>query len=106
MESLVTTVEDQIDRAKVRAVHLQVGELTCVVPDALHFCFEVCARGTRLEGAELAIHRIPARVRCRTCGSDAAADRFCAMCACGSVDVEVLAGRELRVRDVEVDEVA
>jgi hydrogenase nickel incorporation protein HypA/HybF len=102
MESLVTAVEEQVEAPRVVAVHLQVGELTCVAADALRFCFDVCVRGTRLEGAELCIESIPARLRCERCGPVAASEGLAGMCACGSAEVDVLEGRELRVRGVEV----
>ncbi len=102
MESLVATVEDGVEGRVIR-VCLEVGQLHAVVPDALRFSFDVCARGTRLEGASLEIVEIAARGRCQACGSEQAIDLGIPLpCACGSADVTVLAGRELRIREVEV----
>jgi hydrogenase nickel incorporation protein HypA/HybF len=39
----------------VHVVRLRVGRDACVSPDALRFCFDVCTRGTPLEGAALEI---------------------------------------------------
>jgi hydrogenase nickel incorporation protein HypA/HybF len=36
-------------------VRLEIGRLSSVMPEAIRFCFDVCARGTALEGAELEI---------------------------------------------------
>lgn len=102
MGDLVSAVEAQIE-GRIRAVRLEVGALSCVMPDALRFCFDVCAQGTRLEGATLQIHTIAALGRCRACGAELALDGPVTPCPCGSVDVEVLAGHELRVREVEVE---
>jgi hydrogenase nickel incorporation protein HypA/HybF len=55
MESLVETVVENVGNAKVASVRLEVGRLAAVVPDSLRFCFDVCARGTSLEGAVLEI---------------------------------------------------
>jgi hydrogenase nickel incorporation protein HypA/HybF len=40
---------------RVHVISVQVGELSCVSPDALAFCFDVVARGTLAEGARLDI---------------------------------------------------
>ena len=42
---------------RVRAISVAVGALSCVSPDALTFCFDVVAQGTRAEGARLDIRR-------------------------------------------------
>lgn len=102
MESIVDAVEEQVGPARVSCVRLQIGSLTGVVPDALRFCFDVCARGTTLEGARLEIDEIPGRGRCRACGSEMALVTFVDLCPCGSAELEITAGRELRVRELEV----
>lgn len=55
MQDLVTSVEEQLERGRVTRVWLEVGKRTCVAPDALRFCFEICSEGTALEGATLEI---------------------------------------------------
>ena len=102
MESLVESVVERVGDARVTTVRLEVGRLTCVVPEALSFCFDVCASGTRLEGAAIEILEVEGRGRCRACGRELAVEPLGALCACGSADVEVLAGGELRLREVEV----
>ncbi len=42
---------------RVHKVTLEIGRLTCVMPEAIEFCFEAVARGTLAEGARLDIHR-------------------------------------------------
>ena len=102
MESLVATVDEKAAGSRVLAVRLEVGQLAAVVADALHFCFELCARGTVLEGARLEIISIAARFRCRRCGQERSGSPSFALCPCGSTHVEVMAGEGLRVREVEV----
>jgi hydrogenase nickel incorporation protein HypA/HybF len=50
----------------------------------------------------LEITRPKGRSRCRECGSEFEHDDPIASCRCGSVDLDVLAGRELRIVSVEV----
>ena len=42
------------------------------------------------------------RVACRRCAAEFDTDEVLALCPCGSADVELLRGRELRIRSVEV----
>jgi hydrogenase nickel incorporation protein HypA/HybF len=101
-ESLVAAVAERVSAARVTRVHLQVGRLAGIVPHALRFCFEICARGTSLEGAALEIDEIDARARCRACGAEIRMVTFLDECGCGSVDLMLLAGEELRIKEVEV----
>ncbi len=102
VESLLDAIDAQIEGARVKVVRLEVGRLVAVVPDAMRFCFEACTRGTPLEGAALEIAEIEGRGRCRSCARQMALDGVSFQCACGSFDIEVSSGHELRVREVEV----
>ncbi|HWY90957.1 MAG TPA: hydrogenase maturation nickel metallochaperone HypA [Solirubrobacteraceae bacterium] len=90
---------------RVVRVEVKVGHLRQVVPDALHFAFGLVAQGTALDGAELAIEQVPAVGRCRECGVESAMEDFPLCCArCGGLEMEVLAGEELLVDALELEE--
>jgi len=36
-------------------VTLEIGKLAAVLPESVRFCFDICSRGTLLEGARLEI---------------------------------------------------
>ena len=92
---------------RVTRVELRFGRLRQVVPDAFEFAFELLADGTEVEGAELAIEDVPARVACRRCGAESEVDAFPLACAaCGALDVEVVAGEECEVTSLEIEEAA
>ena len=101
-ESIVAAVDEKLGGTPVRRVLVEVGRLSGVVPDALRFCWELATSGTGLDGAELDIVRTPGSGRCRDCAHEFDTDDFLAMCRCGSVDIEVIGGRELLIREVEV----
>ncbi|MFL5969828.1 MAG: hydrogenase maturation nickel metallochaperone HypA [Gaiellaceae bacterium] len=91
---------------RVSAVEVKVGYLRQVVPDALTFAFRLVSADTTLEGAELRLEHVPARVECRACTGESAAVDFPFACAhCGSVDVDVVAGDEFSVEALELEEV-
>jgi len=86
-------------------VECRVGHLRQVVPSALQFAFALLCDGTELEGAELVIEEVPARGRCRTCGSETLMTAFPLQCeGCGGLDVEIAAGQELLVDALELEE--
>ncbi|MBG0850552.1 hydrogenase maturation nickel metallochaperone HypA [Streptomyces spinoverrucosus] len=107
--SVALSIVDQVERAArsqgmpgVREVHLDIGELSGVVPDALGFCFELACAGTVLEGAELTTRSVPGRASCTPCGrtwvTGMPPDMVCA--GCGGAATELVAGRELRITEV------
>jgi hydrogenase nickel incorporation protein HypA/HybF len=90
---------------RVAKVELKVGHLRQVVPSALEFAFELVADGTPLQGAELVIEQVPARGRCRGCGAETTMSDFPLQCGCcRGLDVELVAGEELLVDALELDE--
>ena len=101
-ESVVQAITDKLGDTPVVRVRLEIGRLVAVLPDAMRFCFDVCTRDTPLAGAVLEIDEVAARGRCRACGAEPTFDGVLALCTCGSADVELLAGNELRIKEVEV----
>jgi hydrogenase nickel incorporation protein HypA/HybF len=101
-ESIVATVVERMPDTPVRRVRLEIGRLSGVVPDAVRFCFDLVTADTTLEGAVLDIDEPGGRVACRRCAAEFDTDEVLALCPCGSADVALLRGRELRIRSVEV----
>jgi hydrogenase nickel incorporation protein HypA/HybF len=101
-ESVVETVTQRLPGAKVTCVYLEVGALSGVVPDSIRFCFDLATEGTGLAGARLEITEPPARCRCRACGAEFQPDSPVVLCPCGSPDVAVLSGEQLKIVSVQV----
>jgi hydrogenase nickel incorporation protein HypA/HybF len=102
-QTVVAIACSHADGRRVESVELRVGHLRQVVASALEFAFELAAVGTPAEGATLHIEHVPARCRCRACGSESEPDWFPLACArCGGLDVDVVAGEELLVESLEV----
>jgi hydrogenase nickel incorporation protein HypA/HybF len=58
-----------------------------------------------MEGAELVLEETPATGRCRACGEESRLDGFPLACReCGGHDIEVVAGEELRVESLDLEE--
>jgi hydrogenase nickel incorporation protein HypA/HybF len=90
---------------RVKLLEVEIGELSSVVPEAIEFCFEACSRDTLLEGAELAIIRIPGRGECQDCSAETPLTELFGACLhCGSNRVVIINGEEMRVREIEVED--
>ena len=53
--NLVAIVSEHAVGKRVRRVWLEIGSQSAIMPDAVRFCFDVCSKGTPLEGARLDI---------------------------------------------------
>ena len=90
---------------RVRSIDVEIGELSSVVPEAIEFCFEACSLETLLEGARLTIIRTPGAGYCLECRQETPlTELYGSCCHCGSSRVSIIAGEELRVREIEVDD--
>lgn len=99
--AVVDACVERADGARVLRVRVEVGQLVAVMPDSLRFCFDVCARGTSVEGAELDILETAGRAVCEGCGDSVALATPFGRCACGG-RLRIIAGDELRVKDMEI----
>jgi hydrogenase nickel incorporation protein HypA/HybF len=90
--------------ARVCGVVLRVGPLSGVDPDLLARAYPVAAADTEAAGSTLTIETVPLRVRCQSCGAEAAVTLHNFTCtACGDWHTELLSGDELLLVSVELD---
>lgn len=84
-------------------VEVEVGELAGVMREALEFCLEAAAQGTRAEGATFILVATPGLGHCQACQRQVAVSAFPAQCPeCGGFGVAITAGTELKLRSIEV----
>lgn len=101
-QSVVEAIVGKVGDVPVDVVRLEIGVLSGVVTDSVRFCFELVAQGTGLEGARLDIDEPPGRAYCRTCGDEFTLTDPIMLCPCGSADLDITGGRQLRILSVEV----
>jgi hydrogenase nickel incorporation protein HypA/HybF len=87
----------------VSSVTVRVGELAGVVPDALHFAFEVARDGTALAGADLVVEQVTAHAWCAPCAEEFAVGMppFFWCPRCDRPSTELRSGRELEITGIE-----
>jgi hydrogenase nickel incorporation protein HypA/HybF len=108
VNSLLDIIEEHASQEpfkKATCLYLSMGSLSCVDRAALQFAFAVQSKGTKAEGARLAVEVLPAVVYCFACGVETRQERFNAACpACGSDQVTLTGGtEELRLLEMDVD---
>ena len=93
---------------RVESLHVRIGRLSGVVPNALVSAFELASEGTPIEGAGIVIEETPVLVLCPVCREERPIEDIqnfrCAIC--GSPATEVVGGRELELVSLEFSNVA
>ncbi len=104
-QNIVAIAAEHAQGAKIQRVTLEIGKLSAIMPDAIRFCFDVCCKDTVLEAATLEIIEIPGLGRCRHCGAEITLEQPFGICSCGSVELDVIRGEELKIKELEIEEV-
>lgn len=106
-ESILQVVEQNAvsqGYSRVKTVWLEIGQLSGVELEAMRFGFEVVTRGSLADGARLEIVELPGQAWCMKCANRVQLkQRFDACPECGSYQLQVTGGEELRVKELEVD---
>lgn len=106
--SLVECACEELPRlgngSRITAIHVRIGPLAGIVKEALQFSFDAAAAGSPIAGARLEIEDVPISVFCRRCAAEHRLDRpeelRCPVC--GTSTPDVVTGRELEVKALEV----
>ena len=101
--AVVDTALRHAEDRRVLVVNLRVGRLRQVIPDSLAFYFDIVSRDTLVEGARLEQVVVPVRMRCEACAHEWEPELMFRCPECSGAG-EVLAGDELEVDSIEVEE--
>ncbi len=89
---------------KITSIEVEVGKLAGVLEDSLSFCFQAARHKTLAENAKLEIFSIPGKGHCTTCNHTFETDTFFTLCPkCQGLAVEILQGKDLKIRSIIVD---
>lgn len=106
-EGILQVIEDQAGQqnfSKVKQVRLEIGPLAGVELEALRFCYDVVIKNSIAEDSVLDVIQTPVTAWCMMCAEPVVvAARYDACPKCGSYQVEITGGDELRIKDMEVE---
>ncbi|MEA5593258.1 hydrogenase maturation nickel metallochaperone HypA [Rivularia sp. UHCC 0363] len=103
-QNIVSIVNEYAQGKKVQRVLLEIGKLSAIMPDSVQFCFDICSQDTVLEKAKLEIIETPGLAICRQCGTEIILEKPFGKCNCGSTQLDLIAGEELKIKEIEVEE--
>ncbi|MEA5153753.1 hydrogenase maturation nickel metallochaperone HypA [Raineyella sp.] len=89
---------------EVEVVHVDVGQLRQVVPEAMRFAWTFVVKDTPLARARLELRLLPATLSCRDCGASSRLGPELGFdCrACGSADTALTSGEQFVLTAVDV----
>ncbi len=108
--SILDAVEEQSRQrggVRITAVHLKIGPLSGVVPQALvRGAFEMAREETDFPDCQMQIEETPVLIRCPKCLTERAVESIQNMSCvvCGTATSDVVSGRELEVCAMEISE--
>jgi hydrogenase nickel incorporation protein HypA/HybF len=105
---IVEAAQEEAERhhGRVSAVHLRVGALSGVAPEALQSSYEIACADTPLQGSRLVIEEVPVVVYCPTCDGPrtlSSVQWFCCS-ECGTPTPDVRQGKELELVALEIEQ--
>ena len=90
--------------SQVKNVWLEIGDLAGVEVEAMLFSFDAVTRNSLADGAKLNIINIPGTAWRMQCGKNVpVTQRFDACPECGSYQLQVTGGDEMRIKELEVE---
>lgn len=90
--------------ARVKTVWLEIGDMSGVEIEAMKFCFDAVMRSSLAEGAKLEIIHTPGQAWCMQCAKNVTVkQRFDECPDCGSFQLQVTSGDEMKIKELEVE---
>ena len=106
-EGVLQILENHASRQgfnRVRKVWLEIGDLAGVDVEAMRFSFDAVMSGTLADNASLEIVNVPGEAWCMPCSKRVdVTQRFDACPDCGSYQLQVVAGDDMKVKELEVE---
>ena len=106
--AILDQLEDELAKrpgARFSKVGLRVGDLAGVDIDSLSFGFGALIKDSHWEPLDLEIESIKRRQRCPACKQEFEAEHWSTACKiCGNAATVTIAGEELQIAYIEVDE--
>jgi len=106
-ESVLQIIEEAAVTQKftrVKAVWLEIGQLSCVEIEAMRFCFDAAMQDSIAAQARLEIIEIAGVGWCEACARSVPMTTLHEACPqCGGYGLNITAGDAMRVKELEVE---
>lgn len=106
-EGILQVLESEASKQgfkQVKNVWLEIGGLSGAEPEAMLFSFDAVTRNTIADGAILNIINVPGTAWCmQCCKSVTVKQRFDECPDCGSYQLQVTSGDDMKIKELEVE---
>ena len=90
--------------ARITDLYIVLGQLSSIVDDSVQFYWDIIAKDTLAEQAMLHFRRVPAELKCQSCGQTyAPKDDVLACPECNSTQVKIVTGEEFYLEAIDVE---
>ncbi len=104
---IVETVTEEAKKREashVLSLEIEIGTLSGVVREALDFALQEAIKNSVLETAQIELTEVQAKAICKRCNHTFELDDFFGVCTqCQSMDYEMTAGKELKIKSFRID---
>jgi hydrogenase nickel incorporation protein HypA/HybF len=105
--SILEIAEEEAERRagqRVLGIHVRLGPLSGVDPNALRSAYELARETSALPDATLVVEEVPLVAHCPSCAIDRTPPSIAELCCpvCGTPTPQVVSGRELEVVGLEI----
>lgn len=88
----------------IAKIELEIGTLAGVEEEALNTALNICLKDTVAENAEIIIDNIKGFAKCKECSENFATDDLFTICPeCNSFNIEIVRGKELKVKAIHAE---
>jgi hydrogenase nickel incorporation protein HypA/HybF len=95
---------DKANAARITDLYLVIGELSSVVDDSVQFYWNIIAKDTKAEGANLHFERVATKIECLECGETYQPSNNVMSCPnCSSIKIKILAGEEFYLEAINIE---
>lgn len=106
-EGILQVLESESEKQgfeRVKSVWLEIGDLSGIEIEAMLFSFDAVTRHSLADGAKLNIINIPGSAWCMQCAKSVTVrQRFDECPDCGSYQLQVTSGDEMKIKELEVE---
>ncbi|MCC6682177.1 MAG: hydrogenase maturation nickel metallochaperone HypA [Phycisphaeraceae bacterium] len=104
IDQVTEALRDEGDAA-VSVVRVRIGAWSGVVAEALDFAWTAATPGSRVEGSQLEIEKIPGAAWCPRCQKEVELEDLVLRCpVCGESTPRLLRGMEMQILNVELND--
>jgi hydrogenase nickel incorporation protein HypA/HybF len=107
-QNIIEIVKDNAAKqhaARISEVELDIGTISGVVPETLEFALDIAVKGTIMEGAKIKMNIFNAKAKCLSCEKEFEVDDIYTLCPhCGSLQFDIIQGKELKVKSIKIED--